>query len=157
MDQNLIYGTFHESLVVGRESTLRSLASDLDTLAGCHTWGEVRVAEFSEYGPFLSWLAEDWADSGYEDSDEFDWQNDTPGMGDGDWPPMVTSLIFDLSLGDDWTEIEERLGAEMVTTTFSGDYLQIPPDKDQELVAFLTEQGYTVRRDDALISKVGLE
>lgn len=78
-------------------------------------------------------------------------------MVDGDWPRMPTSLIFDLIPEDDprWEEIGDRLGAKIVSTVFNGEYAEIPPAKADELASYFTEQGYTVSRDDALISRLG--
>lgn len=158
MEKNLIYGVYpvHESLAVGHASKLRALASDLDALARCNTYGDVKSAEFSDHGPWAGPdLTEELAE--HDDNEPYDWQEDTPGMVDGDWPPMPTALIFDVFPEGDsrWEEIRSRLNAKIVSTVFNGEYAEIPPDKDRELAAFLTDQGFMAIRDEALISKVG--
>lgn len=171
MGQGAIYGldSSGDWLGAARESVVRALASDREKLDRSKTWGDVRVAELSEYNPW-DWRPnrESWYPDGLEeklaehdDGERFDPYWDTvyvdDQLGAGNWPPLATNLIFTIVPERDprWPEIIKRLDAVKDDDYMTGVFIR--PDKAQELEAFLIEIGFAVTRDDALITKVTME
>ncbi|SCG41034.1 hypothetical protein [Micromonospora humi] len=66
---------------------------------------------------------------------------------DGRWPRMVTTRAFDALPQD----LRETYGRRELTV-HDGDYLEIPLDREDELVAELRGRGYQVTRDDDLVN-----
>ncbi|SCF16125.1 hypothetical protein GA0074695_3885 [Micromonospora viridifaciens] len=66
---------------------------------------------------------------------------------EGDWPEMVTARAFKILPQN----LRARFG-KRVPTVHNGDYLEIPVDREAEMVAELRQRGYEVTRDDELIN-----
>lgn len=71
-----------------------------------------------------------------------------PGAEEGDWPWPAADMI-------DWLakDIQQEFGTE-ISTTLNGEYLQIDPERLDDLVAALQSRGYNCRRDDTTMNVI---
>jgi len=120
----------------------------IDTLhcaMGARTWGEFRkLMPEDEYQEIV---ARQYEYSGEPelvpaDEDEFD-SAIVPGYHDGDYPPWLQQDMESV-LPDD---IVKEYGT-IVSTMLNGNYLSIPPECEQQVVAALKKHGYIVERKD---------
>ena len=96
---------------------------------------------------------------GWPRDDVYDWVVAAGGT-DGDWPPMPTALALSAFEDHDeaaWAELlNDDVGAEVVTTIYTGDYLEIPSENERQLLASFDRLGIQYVRDDALIESLSL-
>ena len=121
------------------------LSKELQQIEDARTYGELkRLAPTLRYADLPVALDDD----DHLDDEPFDIAS-CPAVGDGDWPQMATRMTLDWLPVEVWADC-----GEIVTTVFSGDYLELPPECENVLVERLTKLGYTCRRDDTLITSV---
>ncbi|QGN48631.1 hypothetical protein GKC29_18560 [Micromonospora sp. WMMC415] len=144
--RRLVYGhaTHHDCLAFADADTATEEGAEITALATARTWGEARQVQMTRL----------WNPAGPECYEEDDYPDDKPfditevgSVVDGNWPPMVTTRAFDVLPED----LQDQYG-KVVYTTHNGEYLEIPLDREGELVAELREHGYEVTRDDDLIN-----
>ncbi|MBA3293707.1 MAG: hypothetical protein H0T40_08205 [Geodermatophilaceae bacterium] len=140
----------HESFCLIEETEGRGRAAEIQTIQSATTLGDVRALI-----PKLRYvsLPFDFEDQHEDETDDALWHwQEEPAAEDGDWPEMPTAYALrafeDMSIFDD---LVSATGAEIVTTVFSGDYLKIPLDREQDLLAVLARHGIAATRDDAVI------
>lgn len=157
--QKVVWGEweFHESLVVADRARLEAIASDISILQGCSTFGAVK-AVFGDLSKH-SWFDEsDLAE--HDDNELFEYSENTPGVPDGDWPPMPTAAILDLFPMTDpiWADLtNDEIEGGLIYTTLNGKYFHIDVDKAEALVAVLRKHGISATRDDDLIARSAME
>ena len=143
----LVYGhaQMHDCLAFADAETAASEAAEITAIAAASTWGEARALRtehaWNPVGPEYH-----DPEDGPADDAAFD-INEVGSVQDGDWPPMVATRAFRLLPQD----LRDRFGASSATV-FNGDVIEIPLDREAELVAELRERGYEVTRDDELIN-----
>jgi hypothetical protein len=145
MTKRLVYGhaQLHDCLAFADADTAVEEANEIVSIATAPTYGAAAAIRTRYIDNPAAEMVEEDAVAADEPVDIFNcW-----GVSDGDWPPMVTSRALHL-LPDD---VRSAFGL-VVVTNFNGDYLDIPVDAEQETVAALRRDGYTVTRDDNLIN-----
>jgi hypothetical protein len=145
--RNLVYGhaQMHDCLAFDDANTAADEAQEIVAIATSRTWGEARrVAPRHTWNP----VGPEYHDpeDGPADDEPFD-INKVGLVQQGDWPDMVTSRALKLLPKD----LQARFGVD-ADTVLNGDYLEIPLDREAELVAELRERGFEVSRDDELIN-----
>lgn len=145
--QHLVYGhaTAHDCLAFADAGTATEEAAEIRALAAARTWGEarqVRMTHLSHPAGPDCYEPED----GYADDKPFD-ITEVGAVVEGYWPPMVTMRALDVLPQD----LRDRY-AKVVLTVHNGEYLNVPTDREAELVAELCGRGYEVTRDDELIN-----
>ncbi len=148
----VLYGVWnmHESFCLIEETEGRGRAAEIQAIQSATTLGEVRALI-----PTLRYtnLPFDFEEQHEDEPDDAPWNwEEEPAVQDGDWPGMPTayalSVFRDKSVLDD---VIATTGAEVETTVLNGDYLKIPLDREQDLLAVLARHGIAATRDDAVI------
>ena len=145
--QRLVYGQLTDDQLVfipeGEAVELAQLRNALSREQAA-TWGE-----FKQRIPPRRWLEivaniddEEWVPA---DDDPFD-PDQVWGYQDGDWPEWPAQRMLEWMPED----IQKRFG-EIGTSVLNGDFLQIAPGSENEVVAALKEAGYTCIRNDHLV------
>ncbi|SCG76625.1 hypothetical protein [Micromonospora coxensis] len=145
--RSLVYGhaQLHDCLAFADASTAAEEAAEIQALAAARTWGEARQVRMTHlWNPAGPECYE--PEDGYPDDRPFE-INEVGSVVEGDWPPMVTARASELLPRDLQRQFGSREG-----TALNGDYLEIPLDRESDLVAALRERGYEVTRDDKLIN-----
>lgn len=145
MTKRLVYGhaQLHDCLAFADADTAVEEANEIVGIATAPTYGAAAAVKTRHiYNPVADMVEEDVV-AADAPMDIFN----CAGVADGDWPPMVTSRALNLLP----VEVRSAFG-EVVVTTFNGDYLYLPDDREQEIVGALCDEGYTVTRDDNLIN-----
>lgn len=145
--RRLVYGhaTMYDCLAFADADTAAGEAAEITALASARTWGEARQVQMTHlWNP----AGADYHDpeDGYADDKPFDITK-VRAVENGHWPQMVTTRAFDVLPQD----LQERYGKRELTL-HDGDYLEVPLDREAELVAELRGRGYEVTRDDDLIN-----
>ncbi|MGN9810217.1 hypothetical protein ACTMSW_12775 [Micromonospora sp. BQ11] len=144
--QRLVYGhaTNYDCLAFIDADTAVGEAAEIRALAAARTWGEARQVQMTHLsnpaGPDC-YEPEDYADDKPFDITE------VGAVVEGYWPAMVTTRALDMLPQD----LQDRYG-KIVLTTHNGEYLEVPLDREAEVVAELRRRGYEVTRDDDLIN-----
>lgn len=142
----------------------------------CRTWGDLRKLDFARYVEFLyksgaleegdqaldslHHAVEDGTatideirvliaavqDQLPQDSDYFDKQS-TGAYEDGDWP-LLAAQLMDMHVP---TEIAAEFG-DTTTSIFNGDFLYIPADKQEEVLAAMAKLGHECTEDGTIWS-----
>ncbi|MFU8874333.1 hypothetical protein [Micromonospora sp. SL4-19] len=145
--KRLVYGhaQLHDCLAFADAETAVAEAAEITAIASARTWGEARqVRTMQVWNP----VGPEYHDpeDGPADDEPFD-INKVGSVADGDWPPMVAERAMKLLPQD----LQARFGTSEATV-LNGDILEIPMDREAELVAELRGRGYEVTRDDQLIN-----
>lgn len=138
-----------ESLAVVDARRAEQLAAEIGVLRACGTLGELR-----ELVPTLVYA---WSPI-RPDEDDWPFESDSHPIevSDSDcWPPMPVQYGLDERSGDVVGALVGEAGAGVVSTILDGDYLYLPPDREDLLLAVLARHAITARRDDLVIA--GLE
>jgi len=137
-DTDLVfYGVLYDNVVLLPTSFALALAADYRTLESVRTYGDARAAVMTHLE--LPGTSEDELDD-YEDSDPYD-----PSEHEG-WPTQAATWALDVLPAD-----LEELG-EQEEGLMGDPPLVINPATEAEVVAQVTRLGFTIRRDDDLIS-----
>lgn len=147
--RRLVYGhaQLHNCLAFADAGTAAQEAAEITAIAAARTWGEARnIRPAHVWNPAGTIDDDDHIYAEYADDEPFD-INEVGFVVEGDWPEMVTARAFKVLPQD----LQARFG-ERVATVHNGDYLEIPVDREAELVAELRQRGYEVTRDDELIN-----
>lgn len=145
--RRLVYGhaQLHDCLAFADANTAAEEAEEIKALAAARTWGEARQVRMTHLSNPAA-ADEDFPDEDPADNEPFE-INELNSVAEGDWPPMVTERAFKLLPED----LQDQFG-ERRFTALNGDYLEIPVDREGELVAELRKRGYEVSRDDEVIN-----
>ena len=145
--RRLVYGhaQLHDCLAFADADTAAEEAGEITALASARTWGEARQLRTTHLWNPAGPEYHDPKD-GFADDKPFN-INELGAVESGDWPPMVTERAFTLLPPDLQARFEKR-----ESTALNGDILEIPLDREAELVAELRQRGYEVSRDDELIN-----
>ena len=154
----LVYGDVQDGLVFVDEEEAHDLARLHRALERAKTWGEFRAqAPPRWYEAAVERLREQVLDEGEDDEDDaheepspeqgFD-AEEIPGHLEGDWPGFPHMSM------EYWVpgEVQDRFGS-MVPTAISGDFLQLSPEHEDEIVSAMRRHGYECVRDDDLVWK----
>lgn len=146
--RGLVYGhaELHDCLAFADAATAAEEAAEIQAIAAAKTWGEARSVTTRHISNPAEADPHDDPDDLPADDEVFE-LNEVGSVVDGDWPPMVTTRAFDLLPDDLQTEY-----GNAVMTAVNGVFLEIPAEREGELVAELRARGYTVTRDDVLIN-----
>jgi len=153
----MLYGVYwmHECFCLLDEQEARSRAAEVAAIRAAATLGELRAPaptlRYTQLPADLDELEDD------PDTTLWDWQEDGLGVSSGDWPGMPTAYALGDSVDRSLIrDVIKATGAERVATSHTGEYLNIPVDKENELVAALARRGVKAVRDDAVIDALGL-
>lgn len=161
---SILYGVYdlHDSLCFLDERYARALDAEVTAVKTCTTYAQaMAVAETVSLTrvPGLPEDVEELEDEDLTPDSPYDWST-TGEAGDGDWPGMPTGMSLNVFEEDDaeaWDLLSsEGIGAEVVTTTFSGDYLHIPTASESALREAFEELGIPYVRDDRVIGNLGM-
>lgn len=143
----LVYGhaRLHNCLAFADAGTAAEEAEEIKAITAARTWGEARQIRTTHISNPAA-PDDDYPDENPADDEPFD-VTELNVVSEGDWPPMVTSRAFKLLPKD----LIDRFGTSQFTA-LNGDYLEIPLEREAELVAELRQRGYEVSRDDELIN-----
>jgi hypothetical protein len=142
----LVYGIVNENLVLLPEDVAQAVAEDLEAIGQFTTYGEARRFEPLYLG--VPGLDDDDFEEVAADGDLYvvtatnEYQN-------GDWPPPVATVALE-NLPDDIQDIGEEVERFPSSPT-----LYIDPTSESHLLEDLRQRGYSVRRDDGLIQRIG--
>jgi hypothetical protein len=144
--RDLIYGRawFHDCLAFADALTAAEEADEITSIAAAPTWrAAAAVACRHVWNPVADMVDED---------PEGDWDGpfnifEVASVADGDWPPMVTARALELLPKD----ILAKFGS-IDTTSFNGEYADIPVVEEPKILHALQERGYHVKRDENLIN-----
>ncbi len=142
---------FHDCLIVVPTGPGRRLADETDAIKACASFGDLRALAptLTEARPPVN---DETLDDEATDVDEpFDWTDPDP---DDPWPPDATSDMLAWVNADLLEALVEQVGAETVNMQPHGDGLEIPANREADLVAVLEAHGYAPVRDDALINRL---
>ncbi len=157
--KRILYGfsKVHDSLCFFDEERVRALSAEVSAVKACSTVGA--AMELGE-SLTLTWVPdapedlEEMEAQGLEPGDSYVW-SETGSVADGDWPPMPTALSLDVFAKDDLEArkliFDEPVRAVIVDTTLNGEYLEIPADREQALVAAFDRLGIPHTRDDSVV------
>ncbi|MDP9476105.1 MAG: hypothetical protein M3R38_10555 [Actinomycetota bacterium] len=159
----VLYGDAGDRLVFIGEEEARDFVR-LHEAMQAKTWGEFKAKAPSDwYEAAVERLKEQMMDELYEDegSDPIEGQtfeepaaeerfdaDEIPGHADGDWPEWPHGNL------ESWIpdEVQERFGT-MVSNFPFGDYLELLPEHEDEIVRAMQGHGYDCVRDDDLVWK----
>ncbi|WP_191842600.1 hypothetical protein [Catellatospora chokoriensis] len=144
----LVYGhaQLHDSLAFADATTAAAEAAEIEAIATATTWGEARGLQTRHVSNPVAF--DDPDDDPNEEPDDAAFDiNEVNCVVEGDWPPMVTARAFDLLPED----LQARFGSSDFTA-LNGDFLNIPVEREAELIGELRNRGIEVTRDDALIN-----
>jgi hypothetical protein len=151
MPSAVVYGYLqdHESYAIYEAGNALDLAAEWRAIFACTS-----VAEFFALLPTLKLNFAGYDEEDFEGmTDPFD-ISELPGVADCDWPPMATSNALELfdPTGPVIAALRAEAGAKVVRTTLSGDYLDIPKDRESEMLAVLARHGISATRDDDFVA-----
>ncbi|MEV1143930.1 hypothetical protein [Micromonospora sp. NPDC049799] len=146
--RRLVYGhaTHHDCLAFADADTATEEGAEIRALASARTWGEARQVQMTHLDNPAGPDCYEPDDDAYADDKPFK-ITEVGAVVEGYWPPMVTTRAFDVLPED----LQDQYG-KVVYTVHNGEYLEIPLDREGELVPELREHGYEVTRDDDLIN-----
>lgn len=142
----LIYGVWRESWMLGvvaRDWALAA-ATELDAILGAETWAEAFAASNAAthvYGPVDDECLEVHDPNAPVDVQEI------PGVGDGDWPPMIPLHTAEF-LPEEWP-----IGAAY-ETIFNGEGVVVDLADEARLLEIARLAGADLVRDDDLIARL---
>ncbi len=152
----LVYGDVQDGLVFIDEEKAHDLVQLHRALGRAKTWGEFKAQAPSHwYEEAVERLEEQMLDEIENDGDdvyeepaaeqEFD-AEEIPRHVEGDWPGFPHMSM------EYWVpgEVQDRFGS-MVPTAISGDFLQLSPEYEDEIVSAMQRHGYDCVRDDDLV------
>lgn len=156
----VIYGVYeiHQTLCVIEANFARELEAEILAVKACQTIGQAQALEPKLKHVSIPGGIEDLEDDQSSD-DPWEWSEQPLAQG-GDWPPMPDALRFSIFEIDDteaWKAIcPDKTGRMLETTVFNGDYLDIPVEAEQALLAHLDSEGIAYTRNDELIENIGM-
>ena len=128
-----------DSVTFARRSDAEEVALIWTALKTAKTWGEFRAKL-----PDGEWEAnlEDFFDESPPDEEPFD-AGEVPGHLDGDYPQWLRQTMLE------WfpPELIDKYG-DIQTSVLNGEFLDLPADKAEEIVADLRAMGHTVTPTD---------
>ena len=152
----LVYSEIQDGLVFIDEGEAHDLVQLHRALGKARTWGEFKAQAPSHwYEDAVERLKEQMLDE-MEDARDDDYEEpaaekgfdaeDIPGHADGDWPDWPQGNM------ERWVpdEVQDRFGS-MKPTAISGDFLQLSPEHEDEIVSAMQRHGYDCVRDDDLV------
>jgi hypothetical protein len=143
MDYVYGHAWLHDCLAFADASTAAEEADEIVAIATAPTYGAAGAIKTRHiFNPVPDMLDE----AAVEATDELN-IFDCWGVSDGDWPPMVTSRGLTIL-----PRVLVKEFGRVVSTTFNGDYLEIPLTDEQAIFEALNQHGSTARRDDNLIN-----
>ncbi len=144
----LVYGIKGDDLILLPETIAAAYAGDHRSIFGLRTYGDARRFKPKGMNPAPGLDEEELdEDDVPDDSDPYD-ATSTPEYENGDWPPSVATISLSC-LPEDLSDV----GQEKEQFPNSP-ILHIDPATEAELIKTLVRRGYTVRRDDDLISSI---
>lgn len=154
----ILYGShlWSEELVFGDHAFLRALSIEVQAVRDCATMGEAMSLATTltlTYAPGIPTDADELKDEGLTEADPYNAGTTGPAC-DGDWPPMpgiFTLETFDRQDAEAWGALHRHVQAEVVTTTFNGDYLSIQMSDEGGFLQAMSELKIPVERDDSVI------
>lgn len=150
----LAYGNIADNLVFIPKEEALEMARLHEALQTATTWGQFRSrAPEDGYRDALERLTENEEKEKGEEMEEpnpearFDAER-IGGFGDGDWPGWPAQQM------EYWVpdEVQDRFGS-MKPTAISGDFLDLPPENEAEIVAAMERHGYKCLKDEDLVWK----
>lgn len=155
----VVYGrsAVHDCLYFCDEARLRLLrGGEVAAVKRCTTVAEAMELARTVTLTFVLGVPDDVDELqrlGLQPTDRYDWSH-TGEVSDGDWPPMLTALslaTFEPGDVEAWELITGgAVGARVETTVLNGDYLYIPVDREEALVAAFDRLGVDHERDDEI-------
>lgn len=141
---HLVYGLLDENLVLLPVAVATAVAADLEGIFQLTTFGDARC--FEPQYLMVPGLDEDDYDEIPGDGDRYD-ATTTNECQDGNWPAPAATLALS-ALPEDLEDVGRQVEHFPNFPT-----LYIDPATEVDLVGTLTDRGYDVRRDDALIKR----
>lgn len=152
INQEIVYSARTGQLILIPKARALELAGIHHALKIAQTWGEFKsLIPAHIYEEVVEMMRDDF-DEGeeiVEPAPESPFAPEAvPGYGDGDFPGWPAQEMLDWMPED----IQEQFG-EVRTSVLSGDFLEIAPAHEREVVAALEARGYHCVADVALIEK----
>ena len=142
----LVYGEVNVGLVfMGARKALEQVAIH-GALESASTWGELRDKLPGDAHPQMLALLDGGDDELPDDADVFDAGEFGP-YADGDWPPWPAQRMLD------WVPDRVRALGSSEPSVINGDFLELDPALEHKLVEVFADEGFTCRRDDALVRR----
>lgn len=142
----LVYGVVADMLVLLPKSTADYLVATLRAIQNSRTWGEFKKNAPAEAYQEVVEILEENAEEEPPAKEPFD-SDDILDYTDGDWPEWPAQLMLYWIPKD----IQKTYGVIQVSS-INGDFLEISPAREQQVVKAFEERGYTCLKDDRLVN-----
>lgn len=142
----LVYGEINDGLVFMGEQKAHEHVAIHGALESASTWGELRDKLPGDAHPQMLALLDGGDDELPDDADVFDAGEFGP-YADGDWPPWPAQRMLD------WVPDRVRALGSSEPSVINGDFLELDPALEHKLVEVFADEGFTCRRDDALVRR----
>jgi len=142
----LVYGVVADMLVLLPKSTAEYLKATLHAIQISRTWGEFKKNAPAEAYQEAVEILEENEEEEPPPREPFD-SDDILDYTAGEWPEWPAQIMLD------WIpeEIRQAYGVIQVSS-ISGPFLEISPEREQEVIKALEERGYTCLKNDKLVT-----